>query len=56
MRLLPSQFEEILFRLGIPMKHLSGSSAPQATRAIEVLRHLEQQNALDRLARVLSEI
>lgn len=54
--LLPSQFEEVLFRAGVPTAHLSGPSASQTTRAIEALRHLEQQHQLDQLARILDEV
>jgi hypothetical protein len=38
-RLLPAQFEEVVYRLEIPPGDLSHSSAPQTTRATEVLRH-----------------
>jgi hypothetical protein len=56
LRLLPAQFDVVLFRLGIPPEYLSGTSAPQATRATEVIRYLEQQNQLERLARVVADI
>jgi hypothetical protein len=39
---LPSQFEMVLFRARIPMEHLSGAGAPQALRAMEAIRHVEQ--------------
>lgn len=51
--LLPSQFEEVLFRASIPVAHLSGASAPQATRAIETIRYFEQQNRIGELASIL---
>jgi hypothetical protein len=54
--LLPSQFEMVLFRARIPMEHLSGVSAPQAMRAMEVIRYLEQQNRLWQLAKTLQEV
>lgn len=54
--LLPSQFEEVLFRAKVSTAHLPGPTAPQATRAIDAIRHLEQQNQLDKLARILEEI
>jgi hypothetical protein len=54
--LLPSQFEEVLFRAKIPAKHLPGAIAPQATRAIEAIRYVEQQNQLDQLAQIIDEV
>lgn len=51
--LLPSQFEEVLFRAGIPPAHLPAHNSPQAERAIAVIRYLEQQNRLPELARVI---
>lgn len=53
-RLLPAQFEEVLFHLRIPPSQFSGASAPQLTRAIEVLRHLENIGEHLRLERLLS--
>jgi hypothetical protein len=55
-QLLPSQFEEVLFRARIPTAHLPGASAPQAARAIEAIRYLEQQNQLEQLSRILEEL
>jgi WD40 repeat protein len=55
-QLLPSQFEEVLFRARIPTADLPGVSAPQKTRAIDAIRYLEQQNRLDQLARILDEV
>ena len=55
-QLLPSQFEEVLFRAKIPTAHLPGASASQATRAIDAIRYLEQQNQLEQLARVLDQV
>jgi hypothetical protein len=54
--LLPSQFEEVLFRARIPIAHLSGASAPQATRAIELLRYVEPQDRLGELAAIVQGI
>jgi hypothetical protein len=54
--LLPSQFEMVLFRARIPMEHLSGAGAPQATRAIEAIRHVEQQGRLPQLAVIVQDI
>lgn len=55
-QLLPSQFEEVLFRANIPTAHLPGIGAPQTTRAIEAIRYLENQNQLEQLVRVLHEV
>jgi hypothetical protein len=55
-QLLPSQFEEVLFRARIPTAHLSGASAPQAIRAIDAIRYLEQQNQLEQLAWILKAV
>jgi nucleoside phosphorylase len=55
-RLLPSQFEEVVFRAAVPPAHVPGSGAAQATRAIEVLRYLEQRHSLDQLERLLSSV
>jgi hypothetical protein len=51
--LLPSQFEELVFRLAIAPGQLSGTTAPQITRAIEVLRHVENTGGLARLEQLL---
>ena len=55
-QLLPSQFEEVLFRARIPAAHLPGASSPQATRAIDAIRYLEQQDQLEQLARILEAV
>lgn len=52
-RLLPAQLEEVLFHLRIPSTQLSGVSAPQSMRAIEVVRHLENAGELARLEPLL---
>jgi hypothetical protein len=54
--LLPSQFEAVLFRARIPIEHLSGASAPQATRATEVIRYLEPQDRLAQLAAIVQDV
>jgi hypothetical protein len=53
---LPSQFELVLFRARIPMEHLSGTGAPQAMRAIEAIRHVEQWGGLPQLAAIVQDI
>ena len=54
--LLPSQFEMVLFRARIPTEHLSGAAAPQAMRAMEAIRHAEQQGRLPQLAALIQKI
>jgi hypothetical protein len=54
--LLPAQFDVVLFRVRIPPEYLAGPSAPQATRATEIMRYLEQQNQFERLARILEDV
>jgi hypothetical protein len=55
-KLLPAQFEQVLFQAKIPPEYLSTSTGPQATRAIEVIRYLEQQNRLSELARAIEAV
>jgi hypothetical protein len=43
--MLPPQFSEAVFRLGIPPAQLSAETAPQARRAIEVIGQFEQPGA-----------
>jgi len=52
-RLLPAQFEEVMYRLEIPPGDISHSSAPQTTRATEVLRHLTNIGGLKQLEQLL---
>ena len=54
--LLPSQFDEVLYRAKIPANHLPGASAAQTARAIEALRYVEQQKQLGELARILEQV
>lgn len=42
-KLLPSQFESILFRLNVPMAHTAPGQVPLASRAVELVRLLEQE-------------
>jgi hypothetical protein len=55
-KLLPAQFEAVLFRAKVSPEYLSGSPSPQATRAVEVIRYFEQQNRLRELARAIHEV
>lgn len=54
--LLPAQFEEVIFRAGIPAGVLPGSGAAQAMRAIEAIQYIEQQNRLPQLAEIVAEV
>ncbi|MGB7440070.1 MAG: CHAT domain-containing protein [Coleofasciculaceae cyanobacterium] len=55
--LMPSQFENIVFKYGVDSAHLSFGT-PQAQRAIEVVRYAEQQEGatLTKLSRVIYEV
>jgi hypothetical protein len=56
-KLLPAQFETLVFKLSIPPAYLSSATAPQAQRSIEVLRWAQQQEGrLAGLARLLADI
>jgi hypothetical protein len=52
-RLLPVQFEEVLFRVDIPRGYVPGAGAPQLARAIAVIQYMEQQQRLPELARII---
>src|SRR4051812_36444493 len=45
-RLLPAQFEGVLFHFRIPSAQVAAVSTPQSIRAIELLRHLENTGEL----------
>jgi hypothetical protein len=55
-QLLSPQFDEVMFRANIPPQYLPAASAPQASRAADALRYMEQQNQLDRLARIVRQV
>lgn len=55
-KLLPAQFEQVLFRAKVPPAILSGRTGAQVTRAIEVIQYLEQQDRLPELARLIQEV
>jgi hypothetical protein len=55
-KLLPSQFEMVLFRARIPTAHLAGPGAPQVMRAMEAIRYFEQQDRLPQLAAIVQKI
>lgn len=52
-RLLPSQFDEIVFRLGINPSTLPGYSSSLAERAVAVVRLCERQGRLSEVAALL---
>jgi hypothetical protein len=45
-RLLPSQFEELLFLLDIPVHYLPSQNSPQSMRASEVIKLAEQPSGI----------
>lgn len=55
--LMPSQFENVVFKYGVDSAHLSFGTA-QAQRAIEVVRYAEQKEgaSLTQLSRVIYEV
>jgi hypothetical protein len=55
-RLLPAQFEIVLFNLEVGPELLPGEAAPQASRAVALYRLVEQQNKLARLRVELERI
>ncbi|HZJ67038.1 MAG TPA: hypothetical protein VFD36_26210 [Kofleriaceae bacterium] len=55
-KLLSSQFEQVLYLARIPHEHLPAAAAPQASRAVELMRYVELQNQLDQLARVVEQV
>jgi WD40 repeat protein len=55
-KLLPAQFETVLFRAKVPIEYLPAATAPQADRAIATIRYFELQRRLDQLARTVQQI
>lgn len=55
-KLLPPQFEEVIFRVRLPTEYLSATGAPQVTRAVEVIRYLEQEGRLWELTRAVEHV
>lgn len=55
-KLLPGQFELVVSLASIPHEYLSGNTAPQATRAVEVMRYIEQQGRLEQLAQIVAQV
>ena len=55
-KLLSSQFEQVLYLARIPQEYLPAAAAAQATRAVELMRYVEQQNQLEQLARIVQQV
>jgi hypothetical protein len=55
-KLLPAQFEAVLFRARVPVEYLPAATAPQAERAIATIRYFESQSRLDQLARAVQQV
>jgi len=55
-RLLPAQFEEIVFRLAVPTHLMPGTSAPQTERAVALVRLLNQQGRLAALGPLFERV
>ena len=55
-KLLPPQFEQVLYLARIPQEHLPAVTAAQALRAVELMRYAEQQRQLDQLARIVQQV
>src|ERR1051325_9526828 len=52
----PTLFERVIFQAKIPQEHLPGIIAPQTTRAIAVIKHVQQQGQLGRLVGILERV
>jgi WD40 repeat protein len=55
-KLLSSQFEQVLYLARIPQEHLPAAAAAQASRAVELMRYVEQQNQLEQLAGIVQQV
>ena len=55
-KLLPAQFEAVLFRAKVPIEYLPAATAPQSDRAIATIRYFELQRRLDQLARTVQQV
>ena len=55
-KLLSWQFEQVLYLARIPHEHLPAAAAAQASRAVELMRYVEQQNQLEQLARIVQQV
>jgi predicted MPP superfamily phosphohydrolase len=55
-RLLTAQFEEVLFRLSVPTRHLPSPTSSQSERAIALVRLFEAQRRLPELATAIEKV
>ena len=55
-KLLSWQFEQVMYLARIPQEHLPTAAVAQASRAVEMMRYVEQQNQLDQLARIVQRV
>jgi hypothetical protein len=55
-KLLPPQFEAVLFVARVPIEYLPAATAPQTDRAIATIRFFEAQGRLDQLARAVRQV
>lgn len=55
-KLLPSQFEQVLYLAKIPQEYLPAAAVAQASRAVEVMRYVDQQNQLEQLAWIVQQV
>jgi hypothetical protein len=55
-KLLPAQFEAVLFRAKVPTEYLPAATVPQIERAIATIRYFELQRRLDHLARTVQQV
>lgn len=52
---LPAQFDVLVVKLRVPQQYLSSTTQPQATRATEVLRYLDQHGRIDEALELMEE-
>jgi hypothetical protein len=55
-KLLPAQFEAVLFRARVPIEYLPAATAPQIERAIATIRYFELQGRLEQLVRTVQQV
>jgi nucleoside phosphorylase len=55
-KLLPTQFDAVLFRSNVPGEYIPGPTAPQIERAIATIRYFELQHRLDQLVRAVQQV
>lgn len=55
-KLLPSQFDEVVFRVSVPVEYMASTNASQATRAIDLIRYCEQQTRRHELIAAIEKV